>query len=136
MLDQVGTPEAIRIRHHITQMMGATFLDQVALINSALRFNDLNTARDALTALPKSRSNDPLALSAALSFAMATQNDPMSDALLDRLRKITPDNEDFKVAQAELHLRHPNPKKSAEARSVLEAEIHQSEIRSAGRRAR
>jgi hypothetical protein len=123
MLDQVGTPEAIRIRRHITQMMGSNFLDQVALINSALRFDDLNAARDALTTLPKSRANDPLALGAALSFAMATQNDPVADALLDRLRRITPDNEDFKVAQAELHLRHPDPKKAAEARSTLEAEV-------------
>ena len=122
MLDQVGTPEAVRIRHHITQMLGANLLDQVALVNSALRFRDYNTARDALGSFPKSAANDPIALGAALSFAMETRNSPVADALLDRLRKLTPDNEDFKVAQAQLHLRHPDPQMAAEARKILESE--------------
>jgi len=46
----------------------------------------------------------------------------VADALLDRLRKLTPDNEDFKVAQAQLHLRHPDPQMAAEARKILESE--------------
>ena len=121
MLDQVGTPEAVKIRHHITQMMGATLADQLALINTSLRFRNFNEARDALSAIPKTNANDIAALSAALSFALATENYPVADALFDRLKSRMPNNEDFKIAQAILRLRHPKPEISAAARKELEA---------------
>jgi hypothetical protein len=121
MLEQVGSPETMRIRHHVVQMMGANLRDEVALINSDLRFRDFNAARDALAGVPKNYANDPEVLGAALSFALATENDPMADALYDRLKAAVPNNEDFKVAQAILRLRHPNARQAEAARNELEA---------------
>jgi hypothetical protein len=121
MLEQVGTPEAVRIRRHIVQMEGANLNDQVALVNSAIKFRDFNAARDALSDISASEATQPAALSAALSFALATENAPVADALFDRMKALTPNNEDFKVAQAILHLRHPDPKVAAAARAELDA---------------
>ena len=122
MLEQVGTPEAVRIRRHIVEMIGANVNDQVALVNCAIRFHDYNSARDALSRISSSQSTQPAALSAALSFALATENSPVADALFDRLKALTPNNEDFKVAQAILHLRHPDPKVAEAARTELAAD--------------
>jgi hypothetical protein len=122
MLEQVGTAEAVRIRRHIVQMMGANLNDQVALINCAIRFRDYNVARDALSSISRGEATQPAALGAALSFALATENAPVADALFDRLKVLIPNNDDFKVAQSVLHLRHPNPKEAAAARSELEAD--------------
>jgi len=120
MMDQAGAPQALRMRQHIVAMMGATLADRVALINTAIRVRDFNAARDALSSLSPEEANQPVALGAALSFAMETDDRPVADAIFDRLRTAAPNNEDFKVAQAMLHLRHPNPATAAAARQELE----------------
>lgn len=119
MMDQVGAPQSLRMRERIMQMMGSTLQDRVALINSALRFRDYNAARDALAGMTPAEARQPVALGAALSFAIETEDRAMADALFDRLRKVAPDNDDFKVGQAMLHLSHPDPKVELAARQEL-----------------
>ncbi|HVW19654.1 MAG TPA: hypothetical protein VHC86_00420 [Opitutaceae bacterium] len=120
MLDQAGAPQALRLHQHIVQMMGANLSDKVALIESAIRLGEFNAARDELGSLSPEESNQPAALGAALSFAMDTNDRPVADALLDRLRAVAPNNDEFKVSQAMLHLRHPNAATAAAARRELE----------------
>ena len=52
MLEQVGSPQAMKIRYRLVQMQGANLNDQAALINCDIRFHDFNAARDALERIP------------------------------------------------------------------------------------
>lgn len=120
MLEQIGAPQALRLREDVVQMLPSSVNDRLALANCALHFRDFNAARDALAGLTPDQAAQPLALGLALTFALDTENRPVADALLNRLRKLNPDNDDFKVAQAMLHLRHPNAAISGAARRDLE----------------
>ncbi len=120
MLEQVGSRQSLDVRQEIVQMMSATVDDRVALVNSAIKFGDYNAAHDALSQMAPEDANKPPALAAALSFAVATENAPVADMLLDRLKAMTPDNEDLKFAQAALHLKHPDAAKRDDAHRYLE----------------
>lgn len=119
MMDQVGAPSVLRMREHIVQMQGATVQDKAQLVGAALRSRDFNAARDALASMTREEANQPVGLAAALSFAIETNNRAVADALYDRLKTIAPNNDDFKVGQAMLHLRNPNPEVAAAARKDL-----------------
>ncbi len=120
ILEQVGAPQAVRLRRGIMLRTPDSTEDRAALVMSALRFRDLNTANEALSEFTPAQAQLPVALRAALAYALATDNAPVADALYDRLKPLYPQNEDLKVAHALLRLRIPNAARSAEARRELE----------------
>lgn len=121
LLEQIGAAQTLRLRRQVVQLAPDSMPDRAALVATALRFRDLPTARDALADLTPEQAGRPEVLRAALAYALATDAAPVADALYDRLRALSPDDDGLVFAQATLHLRHPNPEKSDAARARLAA---------------
>ncbi|QYM79065.1 hypothetical protein K0B96_00170 [Horticoccus luteus] len=120
LLDSVGLPQVMPLRRRLVQMAPGSVEDRAALVASALRFHDLNAARDALSEMTPEQAEQPAALKAALSFALATNNKPIADLLYDRLQKAEPTNGNLKVMHALLRLQSPQPATVIAARQELE----------------
>lgn len=120
LLEQVGSPEVMVLRRRLVQLQPDSLEPRVALIDSALRFRDINAARDAIRELPDAQRDRPEALKAMLAYAMATDNRPIADALYDRLKQLEPDNDRLKVMHALLRLKNSKPATLAAAREELE----------------
>lgn len=125
MLEQVGAPQAMRLRRAVTQVEPDSAEDAAKLVLCCLRFNDINGARDALSSTSHALSvQDPM-VKAALAFALATGNSPVADALLRDLEARHPGDEDVQHAHALLLLQHPKPEKREAARKEL---LHLADI--------
>ncbi|GAB5561656.1 MAG: hypothetical protein SynsKO_33030 [Synoicihabitans sp.] len=120
MLDQVGLPEVMPLRRRLVQADPDSAENHAQMVMSALRFNDLNAARDAMRLMTPEQANEPVALRAALAYAEATRNLPIADVLYQRLREAEPDNENLHVLHAVLRLNNPTP--SARAAAIAELE--------------
>lgn len=121
MLEQVGAPQALRLRRDVVRLRPDSSEDVAALIYAALKFRDFNAARDALGAMKPAVAAEPPALRAALAFALATDNKPIADAVFDRLKEASPDDTELRFAHATLRLKHPDEKQRATAREEVEA---------------
>lgn len=120
LLEQAGSPEVLPLRRRLVRLDPTSVEDRAALVTSAIRWKDLNAARDALREMTPEQANQPIALKAALAYAMATGNRPIADALYDRLREEEPDNDKLKVMHAVLRLQSPNDEVVAKARRELD----------------
>lgn len=120
IMEQVGSSQALRLRRGIVQLNPSSAEDRAALVISAVKFRDLNAANEALSEMTPAQARQPVALRAALAYAIATENAPVADALYDQLKPLYPQNDDLKVAHATLRLRLPKPERAAEARAELE----------------
>lgn len=120
LLEQVGSPSAIRLRRNLVAMQPDSAADRAKLIVTALRYNDLNTARVAMQEMPPAQANEPELLKAALAFAQKTNNKPIADAIYSKLREAEPDNQNLQVLQAALRLRNPRPEIVRAAREELD----------------
>lgn len=119
LLDSVGSPQVMPLRRRLVQLDPGSVNDRAALVMSALRFGDLNAARDALSELTPEQANQPVALKAALTYANATDNKPIADALLDRLQHQEPSNQNLQVLHALLRAQSPQPDIAGKARAEL-----------------
>ncbi|MFA5265480.1 MAG: hypothetical protein WC378_16805 [Opitutaceae bacterium] len=120
MLELVGSPQAIRLRRAVARILPDSAEDAAALVLCSLRFRDFNTASEALSSIPPSVANQPPALRAALAFALATDNSPVADLLLEKLKSLYPGNEELRFMHALLLLKHPKPERQAEARLTID----------------
>lgn len=120
MLEQVGSLQALKLRRQIVQFAPDSTSDKAKLVLCALRFGDINTAREALSDMTPEQAVQPEALEAALAYAVSTSDAPVADTLFEQLKTVYPNNDDLKFAQASLRLRHPMPERVAEARASLE----------------
>jgi hypothetical protein len=128
LLEQVSSPEAIRIRRTIAQLAPNSADDQAALVLCCIKFDDLNAARDALSQIPPKVAATPVVLNAALAFAISTGNNPVADVIYQQLEKSAPQSETLRYARAQLRLKlPPGPAKEA-ARKEL-ADLAQSDPR-------
>lgn len=123
MLDDVGSAQVLTVRRRLVELAPDRVEERAALIISAVRLNDLNAAGDALREIPPAQTSEPVALQAALAFAIASNNLPAADAMLAQLKDVSPDNDTLQVMQALLRLRHPDPDEVAAARAKLEAKL-------------
>lgn len=121
LLEQVGAPQAMRLRRLVVQMKPDSAEDHAALIYAAMKFHDYNAARDALASLSPELADQPATLKAALAFALATDNRPIADALSDRLKKVFPNDDELKLIHATLLLKHPKDERRKQARAELES---------------
>ena len=119
-LEQNGAMQAVRIRRQIVELSPNTLEDRVALIMTAIRFNDKVAAREALSGMTYEQANQPEALRAALAFALLTNNSPVADALYDKLQKLYPDDQELRYNHAALRCLIPNPEAAGVARAELE----------------
>ncbi len=120
MLEQVNSPQAMRLRRSVVQRLPHSSEDAARLVLCCLHFNDFNAAKDALSATPPAVASELPMLRAALAFAVATNNSPVADYLLDQLRAQSPDDRALSHAQALLWLRHPQEETRSQARRDLE----------------
>jgi tetratricopeptide (TPR) repeat protein len=120
LLELVGSPQALRMRQAVVRILPDSAGDAAALVMCSLRFHDINMARDALSAMSPSLANQVPTLRAALAFALATNNSPVSDLLFEKLKSLSPHDDGLKFTHALLLLKHPNPKRQAEARLQLD----------------
>lgn len=120
MLEQVGAPQAMRLRRAVVQLLPKSTEDAAKLVLCCLKFGDFNAAKDALGNIPAERAGESAALHAALAYALATGNRPVADVLFQELEKQVPKNDDLKTAHAILYLRSPNKEKREQAQRDLE----------------
>jgi hypothetical protein len=108
MLDQVGAPQAMRLRRMVTQLVPNSAEDAAKFIFCCLRFSDYNAAKDGLAQTSPEVSAQLPMLQAALAYATATSDSAVADALIQELRRRLPDDEELSFMHAILHLRHPD----------------------------
>lgn len=120
LLEQVGAPQVMQLRRRIVMADPDSAADRAALVLSALRFKDLNSARDALRDMTPEQASEPVALKAALAYAEVTNNKPIANLIYSQLKAAEPDNETLQVLHALLKLRNPQPDVVAAARAELE----------------
>lgn len=120
MLEQVGAPQAMRLRRAVVQVEPDSAEDAAKLVLTCLHFRDYNAAKDALSSTAPKVAIQPPMLRAALAYALATGNAPVADYIFNRLRKDFPNDEGLKHSQALLHLRHPQEAVRLAARKELE----------------
>lgn len=135
LLEQVGANQSIRLRRQVVQLAPDSVEDRAALVTTSLRFRDLPTAREALIDLTHEQANQPVALRAALAYALATNEAPIADALYDRLRAIDPNDSALVLSHATLHLAHPKPERVAAARETLSKLVEKPELAASACRA-
>ncbi|WP_438481449.1 hypothetical protein [Oleiharenicola lentus] len=121
MLEQVGAPQAMRLRRRVVDMQPNSVEDRAALILSALKFKDMNAARDAISDMTVEQGSQLPALRAQLAYALATDNAPIADAIFDQIKKLTPDDTELKISQLVLSLRAPRAERVEAARQQLVA---------------
>ncbi len=119
LLEQVGAPQAMKLRRQVTIMDPDSAEDAAAFVMCALQFRDLNTARDALSAMSPELARQKPALKAALAYALTTDDKPVADLLLDTLKAQSPDDQQLRLTQAFLRLRHPREDARDAARGEL-----------------
>ncbi len=120
LLEAVGSPAAMPLRRRAVAANPDSPEDHAALIKCALRFGDINAARDAVAAVPEKLAGTPAILKAGLAFAMATNNAPVADAFFDRLQIAEPDNENLEIMHNLLLLRSPRAHIASGARAKLD----------------
>lgn len=120
ILEQAGAPQAMRLRRMVTQLLPGSSEDAARLVLCSLRFQDYNSAKDALVETSPEVSRELPMMQAALAYALATDDRAVADVFLGELRQRFPENADLRHAQAKLHLRHPDEAKRAVARTELE----------------
>lgn len=124
MLDQAGSPEVMLLRRRLVLLEPNSLADRVSLINAALRYGDINAARDALRDLPLTQAERPEAIKVSLGYALATDNRPVADALYDRLQEIEPNNDQLKIMHALWRLKSPRAEAVQQARQDLEKYVN------------
>jgi len=120
MLEQVGAPQAMRLRRAVVQVAPDSAEDAAKLVFTCLRFRDYNAAKDVLSSTAPKVAIQPPMLRAALAYAIATDNAPIADHIFNLLREKYPNEPGLKQAQALLRLRHPREEKRLAARQELE----------------
>jgi len=120
MLEQSGSPHAMRLRRAVVQLLPRSAEDSARLVFCCLRFRDFNAAKDALSSTPPDVSNELPMLQAALAFAIATDSRPVADVLFEKLRATSPDSDALLHGHALLRLRHPKDEERLAARRQLE----------------
>jgi hypothetical protein len=120
MLEQVGAPQAMRLRRMVAQAAPDSPEDAAALVMCCLRFRDVNAAKDALDAFRPEFADKPAALRAALAFAIFTDNAPVIDFVYGQLKKHYPQDDDLRISHSLLLLKHPDEAKRTAARRELE----------------
>jgi len=120
MLEQVGAPQAMRLRRAVVQIVPDSAEDAAKLVVSCIAFRDFNAAKDALSTTPPKVAIQPPMLRAALTFAIVTDNAPVADYIFNTLREQFPKDEGLRHAQALLRLRHPREERRLDARRELE----------------
>jgi len=120
MLEQVGAPQAMRLRRSVVEALPNSAEDAAKLVVCCIRFGDFNAAKDALSNTPPALSVQTPMLQAALAYATSTSDTIVVAALLEELRKRTPDNVELKRSEALLYLQNPSEKRRAEARAQLD----------------
>ncbi len=121
LLEQVGSPEAVRLRRRLAAMLPNSADDQANLVLTALRFRDVNAAKDAMQAMQPEVAAEVPALRAALAYALATRDNAMADLIMGELQEQVPDEVELQISRAMLWLRHPDPQRVNQAREELQA---------------
>lgn len=119
MLEQVGAPQAMRLRRQIVNMVPDSVEDRAALIMSTLKFKDMNAARDAISGLTVAQGSTLPALRAQLAYALMTDNAPVADAFFDRIKALAPGEKDTELSHAILALRSPDGERVQAAKAEL-----------------
>ena len=121
MLEQVGAPQAMRLRLAVVRSVPDSAEDAAKLVLCCLRFRDFNAAKDALANTPHELSVQLPMVRVALAYALSTADVPVADALFKELKARVPDDADLKFAHALLQMQHPDQDRRADAQHVLES---------------
>ena len=118
--EQAGDRQAVKLRRQVLVIEPASPANRVALINTALRFNDLVTAQQTLdeASVADRASLDFRKASAALAFAQSRPAD--AEALLAGILRDHPGDNRIRLDRAVIILRYAPPEVSANARAELE----------------
>ena len=121
MLEQVASPQAMRLRRTVVQLAPDSAEDQAAFVLCCIKFNDLNAARDAMSGIPPKTAATPVALNAALAYALTTGDRPMADVIFQQLEKFYPKSGLLQFDHNRLRLKLPKgPAQQAAQRELTD----------------
>ena len=135
LAERVGERSALDWRRKVVQLDPHSVDDAMALIRSAIQFNDIATAERTLAAVDeKARSTAPYHEAAAL-VAQAKHQDDKAEAEWSEALRLRPDDKFFQLQLGVLRLRANQPEKRTEAEAMLKGLRSDPAQRSAATRA-
>src|SRR5437588_6677594 len=133
--ERVGERSALDWRRKVVQLDPHSADDAMALIRSAIQFNDIATAERTLAAVAESaRSTAPYHEAAAL-VAQAKRQDDKAEAEWSEALRLSPDDKFFQLQLGMLRLRANRPEKRTEGEAMLKGLRSDPAQRSAATRA-
>jgi hypothetical protein len=118
MSESIGAREAIIQRQHVAMLSRGAIEDQLSLAMTALRFEDLQTASDAMKAVPAAQRDTVPYKRVATLFALREGATGVADELITSLLR-TDKSDDLRFTQARLRLSNPNQTIAVAARLEL-----------------
>lgn len=108
VLESAGSNQAVRVRQQVAAGRSAPLNDRLALVATALRFNDLVVAENGLSNFSPAERGLPAFLKLATAVNFSLKHNEVAEGYLDRLLALEPDNEQMKFNRAVLRMRHAN----------------------------
>ncbi|QYM79337.1 hypothetical protein K0B96_01585 [Horticoccus luteus] len=119
VLESAGSNQAVRVRQQVANGHSAPLKDRLALVATALRFNDLIVAESGLANFSPAERGMPDFLKLATAVNFSLKRSDVAEGYLDQLLALEPDNEQMKFNRAVLRMRHANRSIADEAKEQL-----------------
>src|SRR5258708_6251704 len=120
-LENAGVSDAVRIRQQILASEPNVLANRIALAATALRFQNLSIAEDALNSVPVNQRHSADYQKPLDAYALATKQCDKADEAIATVLEIEPDNQQMKFNRETIRLRHPNDEiADAARRQVVE----------------
>lgn len=118
--ERQNSPEAIDWRRRVVTLNPNSLPDRVALVESALRFEQPAIAAEALAQVPAAEQNDVRYHSTAAHVALTTSNLAIAEQHLTAAVRLAPDDPERQLELAEFQLRSDDRKKRDVGRALAE----------------
>ena len=119
--DRVGERVALDWRRKVFELAPHSVDDALALVRSAIQFNDLVTAERALAAVDENGRNTAAYHEASALVAQFKHQDEKADAEWSEALRLKPDDKSFELRRGVLRLRATDPERRASGDATLNA---------------
>jgi tetratricopeptide (TPR) repeat protein len=135
LAERVAERSALDWRRKVVQLDPHSVDDALALVRSAVQFNDAATAERALAAVDENARNTPPYHEASALVAQLKHQDEKAEAEWNEALRLSPNNKSFQLQLGILRLRANKPERRAVGEAALTALRSDSAQRSAATRA-
>lgn len=129
LLEHTGNADAVRVRRRVVELDPAGVDARYDLVRTALLFQDILTAREAIEAIAPSEQTSPRYRRATAALAMASGLPDRADTILDGLVQTSPDDPVARLERYTIGLRHAPAARADQARRGLRELVARKETR-------